>query len=151
MFLKFDFRGETSYKIHPNFDFWFFILREKFSKCHRAKKVNFDVVIAPQGCLEWKRCIIQKVNESWLPTIFVKAWPPISQLLFSEPGIGPFIGRFWRAGRASGLRQIKKLHKTKCKSFMVPFNYCLMHYPQISNFYQANLKTHPLLRMLMGL
>ena len=41
------------------------------------------------------------------------AWPSKSQLLICEPGIGPFIGRFCRAHMASGLHQIKKLHKTQ--------------------------------------
>ena len=37
MFLEFDFWGETSYKIYPNFDFWFFKLREKLSKGEKGQ------------------------------------------------------------------------------------------------------------------
>ena len=71
------------------------------------------------------------------------AWPPNSQLLFSEPWIGPFFKRFWRARRASGLRHIKKLDSTKCLCLMVPFKSCFMHDTQIPNFYLANLESGP--------
>ena len=33
---------------------------------------------------------------------------------------------------------------------MVPFKSCFMHYPQIPNFYLANLEMHPFLRNLTG-
>ena len=33
---------------------------------------------------------------------------------------------------------------------MVPYKSCFMHYPQISNFYFANLKTQPFLKKLDG-
>ena len=62
MFLEFYFREGTKNKKYPNFDFWFFNLRENFSKCQRKKWVNFDVVIAPPPCLELKRCIIPRVQ-----------------------------------------------------------------------------------------
>ena len=85
MFLEFDFVGVPSIKNNPilTFDFhpsWdprgtrgaLGVCRIKklnktennFSKCQREKKVNFDVIIAPQGCLVLKRCIIPKVDDS---------------------------------------------------------------------------------------
>ena len=46
------------------------------------------------------------------------AQPPNSQLLFSEPGIGPLFGGFCRARRASGVRHIKKLQTAKKEEFL---------------------------------
>ena len=40
---------------------------------------------------------------------------------------------------------MEKLHNTKSKWFMITYNFCFTHDPQIPNFYLANLELGTLL------
>ena len=72
-----DLREGINYKQYSKFDSWFFYLSEKNFKCQREKKVNYDVVIAPPGCIVLKRCITPKLNDWWSPAIVSSCMTPI--------------------------------------------------------------------------
>ena len=61
---------------------------------------------------------------------------------------------FWHAHWASGVHQIKKLHKTKSYCFWVTLKFCFMQDTRIPNYYFANLETQPIwgiLKSTLGL